>query len=41
MEEKIKEISNKELIQLLRLILEHKEYLENELSKMKDEDKND
>ena len=30
MEEKLKEVSNQELMQIYRLILEHMEYLENE-----------
>ena len=34
MVEKIKEISNQELISLYRLLLEHKEFLENEKSKV-------
>lgn len=38
MKDKIKEISNKELIQLYRLILEHIEVLKNEEEKVKEED---
>ncbi len=33
-EEKIKTISNQELIGLYRILLEHKEFLENEKSKL-------
>lgn len=39
MEEKIKEISNQELIQIYRLIIEHIEYLENEKKKIEEDDK--
>ena len=38
MEEKIKEITNQELIQLYRLVDEHLEYLENEKEKVAEAD---
>ena len=38
MEEKIKEISNQELLQIYRLILEHLEYLETEKNKVEEVD---
>ena len=38
MKEKLKELTNKELIDLYRLILSHQEYLKNEIDKLeKDE----
>ena len=39
MEEKLKEISNQELIQLYRLIVDHLEYLENEKQKVEEDEK--
>jgi len=36
MNEKIVNVSNQELIQLYRLILEHKEFLENEKKKLEE-----
>lgn len=36
MENKIKELSNKELIELYRILLEHKKYLENEKNKVEE-----
>ena len=39
MEEKLKEVSNQELMQIYRLILEHMEYLENEKAKVEEEEK--
>ena len=39
MEEKLKEVSNQELIQIYRLILDHLEYLENEKQKLEEDDK--
>lgn len=39
MEEKIKEISNQELIQIYRMIIEHLEYLEKEKNKIEEDDK--
>ena len=38
MEEKLKEVSNQELISIYRLILEHLEYLETEKKKVLAED---
>ena len=40
MEEEIKKVTNEELIQAYRLVLEHLEYLENEKKKM-EEDKDE
>jgi len=37
MEEKLKKLSNEELLQLYRLVLEHLEYVENEKNKMEEE----
>ena len=37
MEEKVLKLSNQELIQIYRMILEHKEFLENEKRKMEEE----
>ena len=37
MEEKIKEITIEELLQLYRTIVEHQEYLENEKKKLEEE----
>jgi len=39
MEEKIKEISNQELIQIYRMIIEHLEYLEKEKNNIEEDDK--
>lgn len=39
MEEKIKDISNQELIQIYRMIIEHLEYLEKEKNKIEEDDK--
>lgn len=39
MEEKIKEISNQELIQIYRMIIEHLEYLKKEKNKIEEDDK--
>lgn len=39
MEEKIKEISNQELLQVYNLVLSHLEYLENEKNKVLEDDK--
>ena len=39
MEEKLKEISNQELIQVYRLIMDHLEYLANEKQKVEEDDK--
>ena len=39
MEEKLKEVSNQELIQLYNLIVSHLESLENEKNKMEEEEK--
>ena len=39
MEEKIKEATNQELIQLYRLIMEHLEYLEKEKQKVEEDEK--
>ena len=39
MEEKLKEITNQELIQIYRLVLEHLEYLNNEKTKVEEVDK--
>ena len=39
MEQKLKEVSNQELIQLYRLIMEHLEYLENEKQKVEEDEK--
>ena len=39
MEEKLKQISNQELIQLYRLIMGHLEYLENEKQKVEEDEK--
>ncbi len=38
MEKELKEITNKELIQLYRLILEHQEFLNNEKRKVEEAD---
>ncbi len=38
MGEKIKEITNDELLSLYRLIIEHQEYLETEKKKLEEED---
>ena len=38
MEKELKEITNKELIQLYRLILEHQEFLNNEKKKVEEAD---
>ena len=38
MEEKVKSLSNQELIQVYRLLLEHKEYLEVEKKKVEVEE---
>ena len=38
MENELKEITNKELIQLYRLILEHQEFLNNEKKKVEEAD---
>ena len=39
MEEKLKDISNQELIQIYRMIIEHMEYLEKEKNKIEEDDK--
>ena len=39
MEDKIKEVSNQDLIQIYRMIKEHLEYLENEKRKVEEDDK--
>lgn len=39
MEEKLKDISNQELIQIYRMIIEHLEYLEKEKNKIEEDDK--
>jgi len=39
MEEKLKEISNQELIQIYRLIVDHLEFLENEKQKVEEDEK--
>lgn len=39
MKEKIKELSNEELLRVYRLILEHLEYLKNEKNKLEEEEK--
>ena len=39
MEEKLKEVSNQELLQIYRLIMEHLEYLDNEKQKLEEDDK--
>ncbi len=39
MEEKIKKLSNQELIQLYRMVMDHLEYLENEKRKVMEDDK--
>ncbi len=39
MKERIKELSNEELLQVYRMLLEHLEYLENEKNKMEDDNK--
>ena len=39
MEEKLKEVSNQELLQIYRLIMEHLEYLDNEKQKVEEDDK--
>ncbi len=39
MEEKLKEVTNQDLIQLYRLIKDHLEYLENEKQKVEADDK--
>ena len=36
MKDKVKEIDNNELLSIYRLLLEHKEYLENEKKKMEE-----
>lgn len=41
MEEKLKEVSNQDLLQLYRLILEHLEYLQKEKEKVEADEKND
>ena len=41
MEEKIKEATNQELIQLYRLVMEHLEYLEKEKQKVEEDEKQD
>lgn len=42
MEEKIKELDNKDLMMIYKIILEHLEYLENEKAKVEEgESKND
>ncbi len=41
MEGNIKEVSNQELIELYRLIVSHQEYLNGELEKVKEDEKND
>ena len=41
MEGNIKEVSNQDLITLYRLIVEHQEYLNGELEKVKEDEKND
>jgi len=38
MEEKLKEISNQELIQIYNLIIEHLKYLDNEKKKIEEDD---
>ncbi len=38
MEEKIKELTNQELVQIYRMIVEHLEYLENEKRKVLEEE---
>ena len=38
MEEKIKELTNQELVQIYRMIVEHLEYLENEKRKVTEEE---
>ena len=38
MDEEMKKLSNKELIQIYRLIMEHLEYLETEKKKLEEED---
>ena len=38
MQEKVKEITNHDLLQIYRLILEHLEFLENEKKKLEEED---
>ena len=37
MEEKLKKMNNEELLQLYRLVTEHKEYVETEKSKIEDD----
>jgi len=39
MEEKIKEVSNQDLIQIYRMIKDHLEYLENEKNKVEEDEK--
>ena len=39
MEEKIKEISNQDLLQIYRMILDHLEFLQQEKKKVEEEDK--
>lgn len=39
MEEKLKEVTNQDLIQLYRLIKDHLEYLKNEKQKVEEDDK--
>lgn len=39
MEEKLKNLSNQELVQLYRMIVEHLEYLENEKNKVTEDEK--
>jgi hypothetical protein len=41
MEKSIKEVSNQELIELYKLIVNHQEYLNTELDKVKEDEKND
>ena len=38
MEEKIKELTNQELVQIYRMIMDHLEYLENEKRKVLEEE---
>ena len=39
MEDKIKEVSNQDLIQIYRMIKDHLEYLENEKNKVEEDEK--
>ena len=41
MKEEIKEVSNEELLTIYRLLLEQKEYIENEKQKMMEDDSNE